>query len=43
MENGVERNAGKLGMVWGLEDETHVELKKDKEAMKRETVRWMDA
>ncbi len=38
-----ETNAGKLGMVWGLEDETNVELKKDKEDMKREMVRWMDA
>lgn len=26
-----------------LEDETDVELKKDKEEMKRETVRWMDS
>lgn len=40
---GEKENAGKLGMVWGSEDETDVELKKDKEEMKRETVRWMDA
>lgn len=38
MEDGAEnkRNVWKLAIVlWGLEDE-------DKEAMKRELVRWMD-
>lgn len=36
MEDRVERgeNAGGLGMARGLEDETNVELKKDKEEIK---------
>lgn len=41
---GGKEKCGQTGHgLGGLEDETDVELKKDKEEMKRETVRWMDA
>lgn len=44
MEDWVEREkkTGRLGMATRFEDETDVEFKKDKQEMKRETVRWMN-
>lgn len=38
MDDEVERqkNARKLGMVWRLGDETDIELKRDKQEMKRD-------